>query len=293
LVTRSIPIAFWGLSLAAAEAASPAVTVTTDPVRAFGYVVGDEITLTTRIRLPEGCQLQPSSLPKPGAVDYWLDLKRVAVTDGESARPVIDRIYQSFYAPLAVKAQTIPAVSLAMQCEGRGDSFELPAWTFTATPLRGMSLEGGHTLRPDRWPKPPSMTPHAFGLAAALLAALGAGLRGGWRSGLWPRAGAFARARAELRRLGPEPWGGITQKKAFEVVHRAFDRHAGHPLFADRLEEFLNEQPRWQGSADEIRAFFHASYALYFDEDARVSESFGPERLKNLVAACARLEASR
>lgn len=266
------------------------VTVESESARPFGYVIGDEIPLVTTLRLPAACRVLPDSLPKPGAVEYWLNLKQASlrVSVGHSVR--VERIYQSFYAPLEVKTLRIPALSLLAHCGAEKSVVELPPWEFSAAPLRGLRVEGEQTLRPDRRPSLPAIVPDAVGLVLSLGLALACAARWSWLAGRLPRAGAFARARAELRRLGTEPWDGAVLAQACAIAHRAFNRYAGQPVFADRLDAFLADHPAWQAQEEELREFFAFSYALHFGAESDGVEWYPPARLRALVDACARLE---
>ncbi|QSA97376.1 hypothetical protein [Methylococcus sp. EFPC2] len=261
-----------------------------EPARAFGYVIGDEIPLVNVVTLPQGCRFLTESLPKPGAFDYWLDLKHARLEGAEGPVARIERTYQIFYAPLEVKGLSVPGVNLTMQCGGERRPLELPAWEFSAAPLRGLRVEGLHTLRPDRVPAELSVVPAALALTGSLLLALASGLRWTWLAGWWPQAGVFARAGAELGRLGAGPWDTAAVKHACAIVHRAFNRYAGQPVFAERLDAFFAERQAWEPRRADIEDFYKFSYAVHFDEDAVDSDGTLPGRLKDLLAACARLE---
>ncbi|GJE62541.1 hypothetical protein MPOCJGCO_4674 [Methylobacterium trifolii] len=63
-----------------------------------------------------GFTIQRASLPRPGPVAYWLDLRAVAVEEtrqGDGNRIRLRLTYQSFYAALDARTLEMPGASLA------------------------------------------------------------------------------------------------------------------------------------------------------------------------------------
>ncbi|MCZ7153695.1 hypothetical protein, partial [Salmonella enterica] len=65
------------LALAPLPAAAQLRGVELRTPRAFGYFQGDLVQVQAEIRTDPGFTLQRPSLPKPGPVTYWLDLRDV------------------------------------------------------------------------------------------------------------------------------------------------------------------------------------------------------------------------
>ena len=75
---RLAPLLFLLCSSLAAQSQVRTVEVRTP--RPFGYFLGDLVRAQVDIVVEPGFALQAASLPRPGAITYWLDLRTVAVT---------------------------------------------------------------------------------------------------------------------------------------------------------------------------------------------------------------------
>jgi len=283
------------LALAAGVAwaeAAPAIRL--EAPHAYGYAVGDTIRHVLTLDPEPGYRLDETSLPKPGPVNRWLELRRAAAEPGSGARLNIVLEYQTFYVPLTVKALSIPGFALRLSGTAGITTAEVPAWPFSMSPVHGLSvLSGGglDALQPDAPPDAPDTSPlllrsGGFALAGALALAYLGHLRGFW--GFGPRGRHFREARQALRRLGTGGDEAAALRAGFAAVHRAFDRTLEEPLFAERLPEFFAEHAVYAGVRGEIEAFFQASYALFFGDGT--ANDYGLGRLENLCRACLRIE---
>ena len=91
------------LALTAGPAAAQVRSVEVRSPRPFGIFLGDLVEAQVEILADPDFRLQRATLPQPGPVTYWLDLRAVAVDDVTvaGARRVRLRLtYQSFYAAL-------------------------------------------------------------------------------------------------------------------------------------------------------------------------------------------------
>ena len=249
--------------------------------RAFGYYIGDTISLEAVVTLDAGWHLDESALPRPRPVTYWLDLKRLDVKpetapDG-APRYRVTLTYQTFYAPLEPRALTIPAVPLAARREdaGMGDagqSLTIPAWTFVSSPLRELvaSQRGNPmVLQPDIRPRPYPLAPDARLAAAAAVVAAASLMVFAAASGWGPFAGRsrpFATALRHIRRL-PDLDAPLGYEDALQLLHRAFDAAAGQRLFGEDVSAFLVARPALGGEAGDIDRFFAASRVAFFGDD--------------------------
>ena len=251
--------------------------------RPFGVLLGDVFTLKTRVDVAPPFKLDPSALPKPGPVTYWLDLRSVSA--GETTGPngttryEIAAEYQTFYAALEAIEQTVPPMKLIVT-DGQGKRVEASgaSWTFITSPLRPIVATAGggsaYGLRPDAAPRRPSLRRAEIGAAAAGGAALLALLWLAWTRA-WPpfhkrpsRPFATA-ARAVARAAGDGEQGW---RAAALSLHRAFDAAAGKRLLGEDLPEFLADRPAFSQLETHIRQFFHASRRAFFGRSAAPSE---------------------
>jgi mxaA protein len=270
--------------------------------RTVGYLIGDLIRHRVEIVAEGDWSLAPATLPKTGRRAYWLELGGLASghrREGGRTIVTLDLVYQTFYAPLEARQQTIPgfAVTLAAP-DGRTVSATVPAWRFGVSPLRELSAGGvsgqaggGVDILPAEPPRPvPTRNAAVRAVAAAGLAAL-AGLALTHHHAVFPfaarRGRPFAAVRRALRRL---PTGH--HRDALTLLHRAFDRAAGRRLFAEDIEAFLAEHPVYAAERSGIAAFFAASVATFYADAPADAEALMPAadigRLADRLAAAER-----
>ncbi|MFK8253002.1 nonribosomal peptide synthetase MxaA [Ancylobacter terrae] len=263
--------------------------------RPFGHVLGDALPLAVEIELDEAFRLDPASLPRPRAVDYWLDLRDVRLeergTGGGIRRYVLRLDYQTFYAPLEPKRMDIPPLALAALDGERRVEIRVPGWSFVMSPLREIVASAGSspmTLRPDIEPGPIPTAGAWRGLAAGIGTATLALLVLAWQMGWGPfgrrRARPFARADRTVRAALHASVGSVssstashpsstsldsssTYGKGLIALHRAFDATAGKGLFAEDLPAFFGAHPEFRAAEAEIGRLFAASRRAFFASD--------------------------
>lgn len=99
------------LALTAGTAAAQVRSVEVRSKRPFGIFLGDLVEAQVEILADPDFRLQRATLPRPGPVTYWLDLRAVAVDEAPvaGARRVRLRLtYQSFYAALDARTLEVP-----------------------------------------------------------------------------------------------------------------------------------------------------------------------------------------
>ena len=100
--------------------------------RAYGWWLGDELVQQVRITLPPGAALDPASLPRARAVDYWLDLRAVERQD-DGNRISLTLRYQNFYSALEPSTRQVPAFPMRLM---DGSRLDLPGFSYVTSPLR-------------------------------------------------------------------------------------------------------------------------------------------------------------
>ncbi len=262
--------------------------------RPFGYLIGDIIRHEIQLDVKKPYALQKGSIPTAGNLNYWLELHNVAAEDTEQQAANRYRIlltYQTFYAPVGVKALSIPAFRLVLSGPDHID-VPIPAWEFTTSPLRELAVRTGggrDYMRPDARPRPIDTRANWTRLilfAAATTATL---LYTLWRYGKWPgwRRKPFASASRELRRLRGEPGDPVAYQQALRRVHQAFNETASAPVFASDLGRFLRERPAFLPLKAEIKVFFDRSRRIFFAEGADVEmERYPLHALEQFCRRC-------
>jgi len=256
-------------NLAAQSEDAPLPEVQLETPRSVGWHLGDVLEVTAHVTLPRGYTLEAASLPHPGPLNYWLELRDIRSQSrrkGEHERWQFSARYQTFYVPMEARQRRIPGYTLRFS---KGDDIldvKVPGWTFTMSPLRQIAQQGGGLMlqadapirtRPQRWQR--------IAIAFAAFALLSLGLAHHYAR--WPfqkrPARPFTQAHQALRRQlkhGGEP------AQALITLHRAFDAAAGECMLAADIGAFVAARPRLAAHQDDIARFFAASRRQFFGD---------------------------
>ena len=251
--------------------------------RGFGYFLGDLLQARIDIALEPGITVQQASLPRPGPITYWLDLRDVAV-ERVAGGLRLRLTYQIFYAALDARRVEVPGFTVALADETPGGTTtalaEIPAWTVGVSPLREIQPERRDDpvdyLQPDG--RAHRLDPDAAVTAALVFAglALPALALLAWdRAWLGRRRGRpFARTARRLRRLpGTEEDG---YREALRLIHRGLDETDGRRLLADDLPAFLDRHPAFRTERQALAHFFDASRRAFFGRQVSAAREAWP-----------------
>lgn len=269
----------------------------------FGYFIGDTIRHEIHAEIAKPYRLDKSSIPAKGRLGYWLELSDVAVdeTDRDSVWDYrITLTYQTFYAPLEVKALDIPGFLIIFRAGAERYEKKVQPWTFTASPLRELRLrgvsegeQGGGTvyIRPDEPPRfisGAALRLRLIGLGGATLTVLFFVL---YEYGIWPfgrrTARPFVHARRKIRALLREGDDAAVYGQAVRSLHEAFNATNGTPVFPEALDVFLARHKAYAPLRSEIESFFAASRQFFFGSNAEAAQRILP--LAGLAVLAARL----
>ncbi|TDX67375.1 mxaA protein [Methylosinus sp. sav-2] len=270
--------ALFALSLLLALAAPAAAEVKSVRLyadRSFGFFVGDLVNARLEIIADSASRLQTASLPRPGALDYWLDLRDVHVREqpiGDGlTRWDIELVYQLFYVALDVRNLQIPPFPLRFLREGESEIARAPAWTIGVSPLREVlpARRDNPTdyMRADRGVEQGDATTPAA--RAGIFAALAFGALAlvahdrGWPPFHRRRARVFAAAARRIAALTKGD-GEASRRAAMLALHRAIDEAAGRRIFAEDLDAFLSSHAEFASVKEALGRFFNSSRALFF-----------------------------
>jgi len=256
--------------------------------RPFGYVIGDEIPQRIIVETRPGIALQPGSLPAKGRINRWLNLNAVQVTQS-GQRYQIDLLYQVFYAPLEVKLLTLPGFNLQLSQGANTFSQAVPAWSFTVSPLRELSVrkdEHGEYMRPDQPPRLLDNSAARLGLISGLSVALLIVAYLGFLYGYFPqlaRRTFFKKALGKLSRLSDKDL-----EQALTIVHQALNQLNQQPLFAAQLKSFYQQHPAYQPLNPQLQWFFAVSNRYFFGSGKATAEDF--QKITALCVQCRKIE---
>ncbi|MBC7483719.1 MAG: hypothetical protein H7337_17890 [Rhizobacter sp.] len=260
-------------------AAEPAalLNATTREPRAFGYQVGDVLSRSVTVHVPDGLVLDESSMPLPGARGKALELRGVARAShrepgGRRIELALD--YQVFLSPPQVRTLELPTFALRFKGQPREQALRIEAWPVTVAPLVPVEVSprrGLGELQPD--------TPAPFvdtrAARARLLVYAGVlGLLLAYLAQVYLVMPWWSRAQRPFtqtwRALGRMPAGGseVQRRAAFQRLlqrlHEAFNLTAGEVVFEPGIDRFIAAQPRFQPLRDDIVRFFRQSRREFF-----------------------------
>ncbi|MGH8295680.1 MAG: hypothetical protein ACRETZ_09310 [Steroidobacteraceae bacterium] len=233
--------------------APPSIAVSVRQPRAFGYLIGDELTQRISLRAPAGFVLDPKSLPQAGRKGLWLKLTAPRITSasaGDATRYLLTLDYQVINVPDHVRTIDLPALDLAFSGHGGKAGTIIDEWPVTISPITPtyvLARAGLTQTQPDARP-PTTATGTTMRLTllwAAAFIALNAGLILRRRAIPWLRRDArpFARAAHDLAKLSRLPPDRATYRRGLQRLHRAFDAAAGHAVFGDVLPHSWSRAP--------------------------------------------------
>lgn len=269
--------------------------------RNIGWMIGDVLTQRIILHSPAQLPLQLASLPQPGPLNYWLELRDVQWSqqrrDG-ALHYQLTLSYQSFYVPLDVSERQLPAFSLRFG-ENGDHPLDIPRWSFTMSPLRPVTLSsssGLPMLQADAPLQLPDSRPAVHEAGMALVASLALTLLLLRHYGAWPfhqrRQRPFAQAHRRIRqyRKAADP---AAYALALRAMHQALqDSYQQRTVLFEDLPDFLASHPHFVPAAASLTDFFHASHQYFFasmdDETAIPTPAW--QALQQLSRAMARAE---
>jgi mxaA protein len=258
--------------LCAGAACAQVIETHIDNPRPFGYVVGDVLEQHVTLRVQKPTRLNRERLPKPGKVSVWLELRALDVHEIHALDTThyrIDATYQVLNAPSQVETLGLPAIRLGFVGGTQAIEHEIKEWPFTLAPITPetvMAMEGLEEMRPERAPLP--IDTRAARFRTMMFAALAGAIllftlyRNFGVPFLSRLNGPFARACRRLRRLPAQ--ASERREAALRAVHAAFNETAGRSLFADGMDRFFVEHPRFSPLRDRVLEFYRGSQAEFF-----------------------------
>lgn len=264
--------------LAASSAAAEGASVEIQKPRLFGYFIGDIISDEVLITPDPGLALKLSSLPAPGPLNYWLNLKSIEVKE----EPVqsgerhyrLTLTYQTFYDPLEPHWLKVPGFQLIFDNADRPVSANVPEWSFLSSPIREVSpkeSKGDTFIQPDIPPFGKSLDQiwrWTYGAAiAVLISYLMLAYGHAWIPFRRYPERPFTNAARRLRSLMRKTAGEAAYRQALILLHIAFNRTRHRAVLAEDLADFLSVHPRFRTAEGDISKFLEASRRTFFGHD--------------------------
>lgn len=240
--------------LVPAHAARAQPVITAQNPHGYGWWLGDELVQRIHIALPAGVTVDPASLPRARAVDYWLDLRSVTASPTGSGLDLTLR-WQNFYSALEPGRREVPPSPIRLS---DGSAALLPGFAFVTSPIRPlMAPSTRDQLQPDPRFHLIDPWPARAGLGLSLAAlALSAGALA-WHQAWGPFRARPARPFTRAARA-------LARQPDRRLLHRAFDAAFGRVLIGAELPQFLRARPEFGPLAARLSAFFATSDEVFF-----------------------------
>lgn len=290
--------AAWLLAWALPSAAAVEPAVEFFAPRDSRYVMGDLIEHSVAVTLPRGYVLEGEFLPKPGAINDWLDVQRVdwgKENQGSEVRYRVRIGYRVFKGVRSAEKLAIPPLPLRFRGANLVEA-QAPEWSFVLNPIIPANTPDNQVKVRDGLPAPAiELGPHRMRLAALLVGAVAVLIHLARRyqvlALLFRQKGPFERAHRQLLKLARRSSDPVVYRQAFRAMHRALDETAGQTLLTGHLERFFRSHPSFAELRGELELFFARSQRLFFAVPTAPPPADYPfERLEALCVQCELLE---
>lgn len=281
LRTRSVVVALvfvCAVAVAAVAADSLLTVIPTHEPRAFGYQVGDVVSRTVAVHVPNGLVLDESSVPRPGVSGTALELRRVArsiTTEPGGRRIELTLDYQVFVSPPQPRTFETPTFTLHFGGQPRAQEARIEGWPVTVSPLVPVDVSPRRGLgewQPDTPPLLIDTTPgrtRLIAYAGAALVLLGYLAHVNLLLPTLSRANRpFMRAWRVLRRM-PAGASELEWHASIQQLHEALNLTAGEILFEPGVDRFIDARPQFRHLRGDLATFFQLSRRTFF---ARVAQ---------------------
>jgi mxaA protein len=271
-------------------------------LRDAGYLLGDLLDEQIELQLPAGFAIDVGSLPAPGRVAPWLEVRsaraNAARSDGTVAVTVT---YQIFAEAELVSRVPIPPFKLRVVGGSQARRVAIPEKSFLLSPALPSTLsDEDRELKPSPAPKPLPLARTLAVLAVSLFVALAAAAWLLWvndRLPFLPHApGPFARLwRRWRRRAGARvPWRpwiagkgsrtrhGLDAAERMTLLrewHAALSEAAGETLYASTLPGLFERAAHLRPLQGRIETLFRHSWQAFYaavpDTEVAAAEIIG------------------
>jgi mxaA protein len=285
------------LSAFAGEAGGSVEPIAIEPIvtlRDSGYLLGDLVDERVDLDLPRGVSLDPDSLPLPGRVAPWMEVRASRIEQRERAgsQSVIVR-YQIFAEVEQTERVPIPAFKLRLRDGARTRAVEVPAKSFMLSPALPPTLsdedrELKSQAPPRTLPARKAAIGMSFGLTVATLCAAYLLWVHDWLPFL-PRApGPFARLWRSWRRRSRRAISDDDGVALLHAWHAALNLAAGETLYPSTLPRLFVSAPHLQPLRARIEELFEKSWQSFYGPDS--SRAPAAEELLELMRHAAERE---
>lgn len=278
----------WLISTAVQAAEMVTATVSTD--QAWGLLLGDELIVTVELPIMQHIALDEESLP---AIDqrqgHWLTLREISFDARSDSEQVLMMLrYQVVNTGTAAQELLTPEFTIR---QTDNTVIVIPGAPMMLSPILPATIADdtpAATLKVDH--NAPLFDTAAQGKKTAFWAGL-AGLCF-LLSTLWhfvwrkQHRQPFEQALIQLRNIKGDDNAAL--EAAARILHEAFNRTAGETVVQSAVDDMLAQHSRLAAFTDEIKQFYRASSAYFFDSESVTDLS--REQIVSLAKSCRRVE---
>ncbi|MEZ5450142.1 MAG: hypothetical protein R3E89_14620 [Thiolinea sp.] len=225
--------------------------------RDFGFLLGDVLQQRLRLTLPAETSLNPNTLPTPGRINHWLELRDFQHTR-QGREHELTLTYQLFKQAPSAQTLTIPGNTLLL---AGGATLTLPNWDISYSPLLAEPA-GTRVLGQPALPTLHATRPLQYrlylllgGLGLCLLCWL-------WLTQRLPflsrQPHSFTLALRQMRKPEQSP------ADCWQAFQQALSLRAGHSLFPDQLDNFFSQHPHYQSLQAPTRKLLEQAHHARF-----------------------------
>jgi len=242
----------------------------TNPQSSTGIQIGDVLkrSLTFETATPQ--QTITKALPAKGMRNDEVELIATNIEllkEGSKNQYKIELVYQVFNNATRTKVMALPAQTINITSN---EKLSLPAWRFWLSPLVETSIFNAKAnVQPQVKPPFIDNNQYAIGLKVfagmLILSILGLIYVNADAKWLPFYKGNFSYAHKEIKQLSQIKLPDANSlKKAIFCLHMSFNKTYGNNLFANHLDDFISQHPRFKPLNNEIIEFFKLSNQTLF-----------------------------
>jgi mxaA protein len=255
------------LPMLAAFSATAAELEVKVSLRDTGYMLGDLIDERIDVVLPEGARIDPDSLPLPGRVAPWLEVRRTALDPPRASAQTLVVTYQIFDEAEQATLAPLPVLHLRLRDDSR--EVTVPSHSFLLSPaLPATLVDKDRELRPSPDPEGVSSRGAIAGALASFAVAVIATTYLLWRYDRLPflpyAPGPLLRAWRSWRRRASHELSVDEQGALLRDLHGALNESAGETLYPSTLSRLFDHAPHLAPLRCEIERVFVASWQRFY-----------------------------
>lgn len=240
-------------------------------LRESGYLIGDLVEENIALVLPEGVALDTDSLPLPGRVAPWMEVRQARAERGDGQGVRIAIVYQIFAEVEQTSRVPIPAFKVRLREGAEARVVTISEQSFVLSPALPPTLtDEDRELKPSPTPRLLPVGGIVLRFAAAFLLALACATYLLWiydRLPFFPHSpGPFARTWRRWRSRGKRTLSADDHESLLRDWHRAINSAAGQTVYASTLPHLFVKANYLAPLNDEIETLFAKSWQHFYGE---------------------------